>query len=69
MGSLGEHRCSRITVTGLSKAIFGWQYVRKVLFFESFFPEVDSPYFSGRTKGVFLQPLSNARQDDVSDIQ
>jgi hypothetical protein len=39
-----------------------------VLFFESFFPEVDSPYFSGRRKGVFLQPLTNARQGDTSDI-
>ncbi|MCK8657537.1 MULTISPECIES: hypothetical protein [Pseudomonas] len=54
---------------GLSKAIFAWRYVRKVLFYKSFFPKVDSPYFSGRSKGVFLQPLSNAGRDDVSGIQ
>jgi len=35
----------------------------------SFFPKVDSPYFSGRSKGIFLQPLSNAGRDDVSGIQ
>jgi hypothetical protein len=39
-----------------------------VLFFKSFFPEVDSPYFSGCKKGVFLQPLTNARQGDTSDV-
>jgi hypothetical protein len=54
---------------GLSKAISGWRYVRKVLFYKSFFPKVDSPYFSGGSKGVFLQPLSNAGRDDVSGIQ
>jgi hypothetical protein len=73
MGSLDEHRCSRISVivgwTGLSKAIFAWRYVRKVLFYKSFFPKVDSPYFSVRSKGFFLQPLSNAGRDDVSGIQ
>ncbi|EPA97701.1 hypothetical protein PG5_17710 [Pseudomonas sp. G5(2012)] len=40
-----------------------------MLFYKSFFPKVDSPYFSGGSKGVFLQPLSNAGRDDVSSIQ
>jgi hypothetical protein len=54
---------------GLSKAISGERSVRKVLFYKSFFLKVDSPYFSGRSKGFFLQPLSNAGRDDVSGIQ
>jgi hypothetical protein len=33
-----------------------------------FFPKVDSPCFSGSRKGVFLQPVTNARQDDASDV-
>lgn len=48
MGSLQELRCSRITRSAgrprLSKAIFAWRSVGKVLFSKGFFPKVDSPF-------------------------
>jgi hypothetical protein len=51
-----------------SKAIFYWRYVGKVLFLKRIFPKVGNPVLSGRQKGVFLQYLTTARQDDVRDV-
>jgi hypothetical protein len=39
-----------------------------VLFLKRIFPKVGNPVFSGRQKGVFLQHLTTARQDDVSVV-
>jgi hypothetical protein len=72
LGSLEAPGCSRIAPTGggscSSKAIFFWRYVRKVLFLKSFLPKVDSPVFSGRQKGDFLQHLTTAREDGESSV-
>lgn len=71
MGSLEERRCSRITRsaghTCLSKAIFAWRSVGKMLFQSDFFPEL-IVRFLWRKKGAVLQVLKSARQDDVGGI-